>query len=384
MAQLPARPHADQLRRQARELQRAAAAGDTGALARIRAVSDKVTLSTAQLALAREYGFPSWRRLVQDVERGRRDLERRPGDPDFLTADARELIDGQYADRPHLRPVLDAVLAVLPELGPATAAARRTVVSLVTPCRTFAAVRATTKSRVDLGLRLDHTEPGGRLQVARNIASGTINLRIPLNGPGDIDEEVAGWMRRAYEENSAPPAPRRPARRRAPELGPLAVLIEGSGLPGRECCPENGVPHHNVHVALHGHGEDRPALAMPGRGGWLAVEPVPADAASVRWEAPVTVRRDDDGLDFSGPFVRGARDDRHLALAWGDVPGDGTLRLFRGAKLRLVDVDPALIEAAMAPGHRLVARVRLTYDNGDPVCARLHPPYLEWSAGRCE
>ena len=33
-----------------------------------------------------------------------------------MTAEARELIDGQYADRPHLRPVLDAVLAALPGL----------------------------------------------------------------------------------------------------------------------------------------------------------------------------------------------------------------------------------------------------------------------------
>jgi hypothetical protein len=384
MAQLPDRPHADQLRRQARELQRAAAAGDTGAVARIRAVSDKVALSTAQLALAREYGFPSWGRLVQDVERRRRVAVDLPGDPDFPTADAQELIDGQYADRPHLRPVLDAVLALLPEFGPVTVQARKTVVSLVTPRRTFAAAQATTKSRVDLGLRLDHTEPGGRLQVAKNIASGTINLKIALTSPGDIDEEVVGWMRRAYEENSAPPAPRRPARRQAPELGSLTVLIEGSDLPGRECGPDEGEPHHNVHVALYGHGEDRPALAMPGRNGWLAVAPVPADASSVRWEAPVTVRRGDDGLDFSGPFVRGARDDRHLGLAWGEVPGDGTLRLFRGAKLRLVDVDPALVEAAMVPGHRLVARVLLTDPKGKPVCARLHPPYLEWSVGRCE
>ena len=52
------------------------------------------------------------------------------------------------------------------------------------------------------------------------------------------------------------------------------------------------------------------------------------------------MRRDTDGLDFSGPFVRGDRTDRHLGLAWGDVPGDGTLRLFRGAKLRLVDSIP--------------------------------------------
>ena len=35
-----------------------------------------------------------------------------------LSAEARELIDGQYADRTHLRPVLDAVLAALPGARP--------------------------------------------------------------------------------------------------------------------------------------------------------------------------------------------------------------------------------------------------------------------------
>jgi hypothetical protein len=95
---------------------------------------------------------------------------------------------------------------------------------------------------------------------------------------------------------------------------------------------------------------------------------------------PVTVRRDDDGYDFAGPFVRGVRDDRHLGLAWGDLPGDGTLRMFRGAKLRLVDVDPALVEQAMRPGRRLVARIRLTDARGNPICARVPPAYLTWSA----
>jgi hypothetical protein len=60
-----------------------------------------------------------------------------------LTAEARELIDGQYADRPHLRPVLDAVLAALPGLGPVTVQPRTTLVSLVTPRRTFAVVQVT-------------------------------------------------------------------------------------------------------------------------------------------------------------------------------------------------------------------------------------------------
>lgn len=94
----------------------------------------------------------------------------------------------------------------------------------------------------------------------------------------------------------------------------------------------------------------------------------------------MTVRRDSDGFDFSGPYVRGDRGDRHLGLAWGDAPGDGTLRLFRGAKLWLVDVGPGLIEDAMRPGHRLVARVRLTDAKGNPVCARLRPPTIAWSA----
>ncbi len=391
MAQLPDRPHADQLRHQARELHRAAASGDARAQQRLRAVSGQVTLSTAQLALAREYGFPSWRRLTQEVEHRRsaiNDPERNapgPAAPEPTSPDqVNELIDGQYADRPQLRPVLDAVLALVPGLGPVTVQARKTCVSLVTPRRTFAAVQATTKSRVDLGLRLDDTEPAGRLQPARNLASGTINVRIALASPEEIDAEVVGWLRRAYQENSAKPAPRRPARRPAPVLGPLTVLIDGSDLPGLTCHPEpSGLVHQNIHVALCGISKDRVSLDIPGRPG-QAIEPVPGDASRARWEVPVTVRRGGEGLDFSGPFVRGDRTDRHLGLVWGDVPGDGTLRLFRGAKFRFADVAPGLIEAAMRPGHWLVARVRLTDARGNPICARLHPPYLEWSAGRCE
>jgi hypothetical protein len=118
---------------------------------------------------------------------------------------------------------------------------------------------------------------------------------------------------------------------------------------------------------------------MPGNP-WAATEPVPGDAAAARWEAQVTVKEGPEGgFDFAGPFVRGVRDDRHLGLAWGDLPGDGTLRLFRGAKLRLVDVDPELIEQALRPGHKLVARIRLTDAKGNPICARVHPPYLTWS-----
>jgi hypothetical protein len=384
MSQLPDRPDTDQLRRRARELHRAAAAGDTRALGRLRQVSGRVTLAAAQLAIARDYGFPSWPRLKAEADRRRAEADqvRAEAGADELIADeliADELIKAQYADRPRLRPVLDAVLAALPALGPVTVQARKTMVSLVGPRRTFAVVQATTKNRVDLGLRLDHERPGGRLLVARDIGAAT--LRIPLAGPGDLDEEALGWLRRAYDENAAPPPPRRPARRPAAVLGQLTVVIEGYDLPGLTCQPEpDGTRHRNIHVAVSGKSKDRPALVVPDRPG-LAIEPVPGDAESARWEIPVTVRRDAGGFDFTGPFVGGTRDDRSLGLAWGDVPGDGTLRLFRGAKLRLVDVAPALIEEAMRPGHRLIARIRLTDRRGNPVCARVDPPALVWSAG---
>ena len=307
-----------------------------------------------------------------------------PGRPDpaqlLLTADADELIAGQYADRPQLRPILDAVLAVLPALGPVTVQARKTIVSLVSPRRTFAVLQATTRHRVDLGLRLENATPGGRLLPARNMGGGGATVRIALTGPGDVDDEVRDVLRRAYEENTAPPAPRRPARRPGAVVGTMTVVIDGSELPGRTCRPEpDGPGHGSVHVALGGHSDDRPALAMSNKPG-MAIEPVPGDAPAARWEMPVTVRRDDDGFDFSGPFVRGVRDDRHLGLIWGDLLADGTLRVFRGAKLRLVDVDPGLIEQAIRPGRKLIARIRLTDARGNPICARVHPPYLTWTA----
>lgn len=68
---LPEQPNLAQLRRQAKELHRTAAAGDPDARARLRAVAGRVTLGAAQFAIARAYGFPSWRRLKGEVERRR-------------------------------------------------------------------------------------------------------------------------------------------------------------------------------------------------------------------------------------------------------------------------------------------------------------------------
>ena len=124
------------------------------------------------------------------------------GYPDFLVASADELIDGQYADRPHLRPILDAVLAAAQSVGAMTVQARKTYVALVSPRRTFAVVKPTTRQRVDLGLRLDGETPAGRLQKGKGLANDTINLRLPLTSPADLDAEALALLARAYQANA--------------------------------------------------------------------------------------------------------------------------------------------------------------------------------------
>jgi ankyrin repeat protein len=74
MPALPARPDIDQLRRQAKDLLRAARAGDAEALARMGATSGALTLTTVRLVIAREHGFASWARLKAEVEARTQDL----------------------------------------------------------------------------------------------------------------------------------------------------------------------------------------------------------------------------------------------------------------------------------------------------------------------
>ncbi len=125
------------------------------------------------------------------------------GYPEFITADPDQLIAAQYEDRPALRPVLDAILATLPAIGSVTIQARKTYVSLVSPRRTFAVVQPTTKNRIDLALRLDYPDDGGRLLPAKGIGGGEgFNVRIGLSTADEVDPEVTAWLERAYKAAS--------------------------------------------------------------------------------------------------------------------------------------------------------------------------------------
>ena len=122
------------------------------------------------------------------------------GYPEYLLASADDLIDGQYADRPQLRPIFDALIDAAASLGDVTIQGRKTYVSLVTSRRTFARIQPTTKSRVDLALRLEGHKPGGRLQ--RSKIHETTPFQVGLTSVDDIDAEILTWLQEAYAQNA--------------------------------------------------------------------------------------------------------------------------------------------------------------------------------------
>ena len=67
MPVLPPRLSLEQVRRLAKDLLRDLKDGDRAAIRRLAVVSPPSTLAGAQLAIAREYGFPSWARPKRDV-----------------------------------------------------------------------------------------------------------------------------------------------------------------------------------------------------------------------------------------------------------------------------------------------------------------------------
>jgi len=121
------------------------------------------------------------------------------GYPDFLLASAEALVNGQYADRPALRPILDALLEAAAGLEGVIIQTRKTYVSLVTPRRTFARVQPTTKQRVDLALRLEGRKPSQRFQPSK--IHETMPWQISLTTRTEVDAEVLEWLQRAYEKN---------------------------------------------------------------------------------------------------------------------------------------------------------------------------------------
>lgn len=106
---------------------------------------------------------------------------------------------------------------------------------------------------------------------------------------------------------------------------------------------------------------------------------VPADAESAVWEIEATPAPADPA-DLRGPYLSGPPGARFVYLSWGVVDASGSFEMFRRAKILLDAVPPDVMSAARAAGV-LVGCLGLTDAKGNPLCAAVRPPLIDWAAG---
>lgn len=122
------------------------------------------------------------------------------GYPDYLTTPADELVNAQYADRPNLRHIYEAIIKAAASLGTVTVQARKTYVSLLTSRRTFARIQPTTRTRIDLALRLE--KPRADERLVPSTIQETMKWQVGLSTLTDLDDEVLSYLQQAYEANT--------------------------------------------------------------------------------------------------------------------------------------------------------------------------------------
>jgi hypothetical protein len=151
----------------------------------------------------------------------------------------------------------------------------------------------------------------------------------------------------------------------------VLIRIEGTDLPGRSCgtSPERPAGDVGIHVGVQR--RSRPAEL-------LGLTPGDAPAATWTLDAIVTAKPDG-GADLKGPYIQGVPGGRFIYLNWGTVDDSGDFAMFRRAKLWLEAVPPKVLASAAERG-TLVGRLTLTDPKGNPLCASVRPPLIEWSA----
>lgn len=118
---------------------------------------------------------------------------------DYVAPTDTQIVDAQYAGaKAALRPIFEQVLAVVQALGDDVRIEPRQSYVAFARAKQFALIQPSTKARVDLGLVLPDIAPSGRLTASTNFGSGSINRRVALTTPDDVDAEIEGWLAQAY------------------------------------------------------------------------------------------------------------------------------------------------------------------------------------------
>lgn len=110
-----------------------------------------------------------------------------------------DLVVNQYADaKAGLKPIYDALIEAINAFGDDVELAPKKAYVSLRRKKQFGLIQPSTKTRVDVGINLKGTEAGERLEASGSFNS-MVSHRVRLSDIGDVDDELVGWLRDAYE-----------------------------------------------------------------------------------------------------------------------------------------------------------------------------------------
>lgn len=110
-----------------------------------------------------------------------------------------DLVTAQYGGaKSALKPIYDALIARVKKFGSdVDVSPKKTYVSL-RRSKQFAIFQPSTATRLDVGINLKGTKPTGRLEASGSFNS-MVSHRVRVESAKDVDLELEGWLRQAYE-----------------------------------------------------------------------------------------------------------------------------------------------------------------------------------------
>lgn len=110
-----------------------------------------------------------------------------------------DLITAQYAGaKASLKPVYDALVTAIQGFGPDVELSPKKAYVSLRRAKQFGLIQPSTPQRIDVGINLKNGVTGDRLEASGSF-NAMVSHRVRVSGVSDIDEELIGWLRQAYE-----------------------------------------------------------------------------------------------------------------------------------------------------------------------------------------
>jgi hypothetical protein len=114
--------------------------------------------------------------------------------------DDEALVDAQYsAAKSVLRPIYDALVAAVRGFGDDVEIMPRKSQVTFSRAKSFAVVRAATRDRVDVALKLHGEKGTRRLALDAGATKSDPSHVVAVTKVADVDRELRGWLRKAYD-----------------------------------------------------------------------------------------------------------------------------------------------------------------------------------------